>query len=230
MGQNTPPPATDLEPSAQLCAYSPIWTGAVSGPAPMVLSCPAHQTIAKIEFARWQRTSIAAATSAAGWHCYGPQPPAPSACESDVAAKLAPLCVGKPGCDLSNATTVAYLGEPCSGPATQGATQIIVRVACSAAAAGKSVVASEALFANKQALSATMVIVNATVPSGSMGEVHVPLLNTDAGTITESGTVVWRDGKALQAAVPGVEFVGTDGRFAFFTTGSGQWTFSYVAA
>ena len=243
MGQNTPPPATDLEPSAQLCAYSPIWTGAVSGPAPMVLSCPAHQTIAKIEFARWQRTSIAAATSAAGWHCYGPQPPAPSACESDVAAKLAPLCVGKPGCDLSNATTVAYLGEPCSGPATQGATQIIVRVACSAAAAGKSVVAnerthvasqetgpSEALLANKQALSATMVIVNATVPSGSTGEVHVPLLNTDAGTITESGTVVWRDGKALQAAVPGVEFVGTDGRFASFTTGSGQWTFSYVAA
>ena len=233
-GQSPPPPAMDLEPAARLCAYSPIWTGALIGPAPMILSCPARQTIAKIDFARWQRQIVgtAAATSADGWHCYGPQPPPSSVCETDVAAKLAPFCVGKPSCDLSNATTLAHLGQPCS-KSTHGATQIIVRVSCHSSGGyssegydddnGKDLVARPD--------TPNIVTVNVTVPSGSEGEVHVPVRNAAGGTtITESGTVVWRDGKALSGAVPGVDFVESDGRFAIFATGSGQWTFSSVAA
>jgi hypothetical protein len=33
LGPPPPPPAADLEQAAVLCAYSPIWTGALIGPA-----------------------------------------------------------------------------------------------------------------------------------------------------------------------------------------------------
>jgi hypothetical protein len=82
----------------------------------MLLRCPLHQKITKLEFARWQRIGGTAAppTGPDGWHCYGEQPPPTNVCESDVTPKLAPLCVGLNSCDLSNHTDEASLGQPCA--------------------------------------------------------------------------------------------------------------------
>ena len=66
---------------------------------------------------------------------------------------------------------------------------------------------------------------NATVPGGSTGEVHVPLLSAANGTITESGAVVWRAGVFVPGAAPGVSSGGSDGRFAWFLTASGNYSF-----
>merc|ERR1712125_291981 len=70
--------------------------------------------------------------------------------------------------------------------------------------------------------------VNATVPVGSLGEVHVPVRSPKSGMISESGVVVWRDG-AVVGAVSGVSYVNNDGRFVVFATGSGNYSFSTSA-
>ena len=50
----SPPSPAQLDPPASLCAYSPIWTGAVSGPAPLVFRCDSPaEAITHIQFARW---------------------------------------------------------------------------------------------------------------------------------------------------------------------------------
>ena len=71
-------------------------------------------------------------------------------------------------------------------------------------------------------------VVNATVPGGSTGEVHVPLLSPTNGTITESGAVVWRAGEFVPGAAPGVAGGGADGRFAWFFTRSGNFSFQAI--
>lgn len=68
-------------------------------------------------------------------------------------------------------------------------------------------------------------VVNATVPGGSTGEVHVPLLSPTNGTITESGAVVWQAGAFIPGSSPGVRGGGSDGRFAWFFTQSGNYSF-----
>ena len=96
-----------------LCAMTPMFTGAVSGPSPMVLQCPAGQVIKEMTYAKWgRRTDFAAG----GWYCYGPQPPPAGTCEISVAAKLGPQCLGKASCDLSASANVDVLGNPCEPP------------------------------------------------------------------------------------------------------------------
>ena len=68
-------------------------------------------------------------------------------------------------------------------------------------------------------------VVNATVPGGSTGEIHVPLLSPVSGTITESGAVVWRAGQFVPGSSLGVSGGGSDGRFAWFITQSGNYSF-----
>ena len=139
-----------------------------------------------------------------------------------MTAKIAPLCVGRGSCNLSAVANQAVLGGPCSG-----AQQLIVRVGCTAAratrAADARAAAGLAMPPAAGAAGTTWVVVNATVPGGSTGEVHVPLLTNS--TITESGTVVWQAGHFVPGAVAGVTGGGSDGRFAWFFTRSGNYSF-----
>ena len=69
--------------------------------------------------------------------------------------------------------------------------------------------------------------VNASIPGGSTGEVHVPLhqhLVTDA--IVESGKAVFRNGRFVPGAAVGVEGLRVDGRFAIFAVGAGDYSFA----
>jgi alpha-L-rhamnosidase len=62
-----------------------------------------------------------------------------------------------------------------------------------------------------------------TIPVGSAGEVHVPLVWPGA-RIMESGRVVWREGRAVEA-VPEIVPAGEDGARVVFKTGSGAYAF-----
>ena len=104
------PPAPRPVPTV-LCAITPIFTGALRGPSPMVLTCPAGETISRIIYARWGLS-----TSAAPWFCWGPQPPLAGKCEADVAATVKPLCMGKSACNLSAVANARALGDPCAPP------------------------------------------------------------------------------------------------------------------
>ena len=316
-----PPPSLDL-PSVY-CAMSTIFTGAVSGPAPMIYRCPKGETISKLEYARWGNNGVNA-IGPNGWYCFGKQPPPHAACEVEVSAKLSPLCIGKNSCDLSLQATTAALGDPCSPPLPKnscpagqhidyvdlagdngscdcksfcasawngvvktlrphwtGATALvanstkscrcvqathwcpkgtsctavcktvgqptakdicvsgpipapppnkdlalIVRVSCSGTDDGRTPgqIADVPLEAHLEG--STWATVNATVPGGSRGEVHVPILNARSGSISESGTVVWRNGKFATKLPVGVRGGGNDGRFVSFETGPGSYSFS----
>jgi len=137
-----------------------------------------------------------------------------NACDADVSAKLAPLCVGKPFFNLTGVSVANTLGPPCKGANTN--TQLIVRIGCSAK------LPPAAAPSGAQALPRIAAVVNATVPGGSVGEVHVPL----AHLITEGDRPVYRDGKAVQPGVAGVKVVGCDGRFVIFATGAGSYSFA----
>ena len=214
-----PPPPPGAPPPPVYCAITPMFTGAVRGPSPMLLACPAGTVVANVTLARWGVSS-----PDAPWFCWGPQPPPRGDCETDVTDKIEPLCVGRGGCNLSAVATQAVLGGPCTG-----ALQLIVRVGCTAAsrsqAAARAADDAPALPAAAAAPGATWAVVNATVPGGSTGEVHVPLLSAVNGTITESGTVVWQAGAFVPGAVAGVTGGGSDGRFAWFFTHSGNFSF-----
>lgn len=324
-----PPPPAALDLPTALCAISPIFTGAVSGPAPLVLRCPAGESIESITFARWGKSSDP--TGPEGWYCFGPQPPPKAACEQDVAARLAPLCVGKNSCDLSANASTAVLGNPCVPPPPKvcppgqhvdfveaagdngscdcesycasdwahnvkkqrpkwtGATsltnatkacqcvqathwcpakgvgcssvcdgvgkptardfcvpgdaplapqdpnmQLIVRVACNKAQrAGRNslplaATAQPAAPAAKHSTLAGQVwaTVNVSVPGGSVGEVHVPILSAESGLIKESGAAVWKDGAFAEPMPVGIKAVRSDGRFVVFETGAGRSSFT----
>ena len=189
----------------------------------MLLSCPAGAVVASVTLARWGVSS-----PDAPFFCWGPQPPPRGACETDVTAKIAPLCVGRGGCNLSAVANQAFLGGPCSGNQ-----QLIVRVECTAASGARAAeegVAADGGDARPAAGPAgtTWAVVNATVPGGSTGEVHVPLLSAASGTITESGAVVWQAGAFVPGAAAGVTGGGSDGRFAWFFTRSGNFSFQAI--
>ena len=301
-----------------------LCTGAVSGPAPMVLRCPARETITKLEFARFGKSTDPSGPD--GWYCYGPQPPpfAKAVCGADVAGKLAGLCVGRNTCDLSASS--AKLDNPCAPPLPPnncppgqhmdyveapgdngscdcdifcaadwdnqikaarphwtGATslgsntttscrcvqathwcphgkaggcaaacdkvgkpkaahvcvtgpvpppptdpnlQLIVRVACSGGSATPFATPTAVDDLNELGSGQVLATVNITVPGGSHGEVHVPIMSADSGTITQSGRVVWSKGKAASSLPRGLSFMANDGRrFAMFATGAGSWSF-----
>ena len=301
-----------------------LCTGAVSGPAPMVLRCPARETITKLEFARFGKSTDPSGPD--GWYCYGPQPPpfAKAVCGADVAGKLAGLCVGRNTCDLSASS--AKLDNPCAPPLPPnncppgqhvdyveapgdngscdcdifcaadwdnqikaarphwtGATslgsntttscrcvqathwcphgkaggcaaacdkvgkpkaahvcvtgpvpppptdpnlQLIVRVACSGGSATPFATPTAVDDLNELGSGQVLATVNITVPGGSHGEVHVPIMSADSGTITQSGRVVWSKGQAASSLPRGLSFMANDGRrFAMFATGAGSWSF-----
>lgn len=189
----------------------------------MTLLCPAGSVVESVTLARW-----GVSAPGAPWFCWGPQPPPPGQCETDVSAKITPLCVGHNSCNLSAVANQGVLGGPCKGDQ-----QLIVRVSCTAAsAAAASTVAGDvrttgSLPTGVPAVSAGTVwaVVNATVPGGSTGEVHVPLLSPTNGTITESGAVVWQAGAFIPGSSSGVRGGGSDGRFAWFFTQSGNYSF-----
>ena len=76
------------------------------------------------------------------------------------------------------------------------------------------------------------VTVSAVVPGGSVGEVHVPMPSgTTAGTITESGVVVWKNGAFVTSpAAVGVHPGGEDGRFVWFFVSAGNFSFAASAS
>ena len=119
----------------------------------------------------------------------------------------------------------AHPPPPSPDPALDADGQLIVRVGCSAGSAGAAGSSRAAEVPAPPAPPPVVATVQATVPGGSTGEVHVPLTNAVTGVITESGTVVWRDGAFVASAV-GVGFGGSDGRFVWFTTMSGNYSFA----
>ena len=66
------------------------------------------------------------------------------------------------------------------------------------------------------------------MPGGSRGEVHVPILNAYSGSISESGAVVWSDGKFAAKLPAGVRRGSNDGRFVSFKTGLGSNSFTFA--
>ena len=70
--------------------------------------------------------------------------------------------------------------------------------------------------------------VDVTVPSGSQGEVHVPVVSMTAGTVTEIECgVVWHNGSFMQLGTcTGVTRGGSDGRFVWFHVDAGNYSFS----
>ena len=116
-----PAPAPGPAPAPALpavkCATTPMFTGALRGPSPMVLQCPRGEVVSSIVYARWGESVD---DWEHGWLCWGQSwstgGPA-GKCEADVAEKVAPLCVGKSGCNLSAIATAAALGDPCHPPA-----------------------------------------------------------------------------------------------------------------
>ena len=144
----------------------------------------------------------------------------------DVTATVAPLCVGRHACNLSAVATRSVLGDKC-----KKGSQLIVRVACAAPSDAAPMEVGTLAAAGPRpsvgAAAATVwAVVNATVPGGSVGEVHVPVLNTYMGTITESGVPVWQNGTFFPGAAAGVSPGGVDGRFVWFTTRSGKYSFA----
>ena len=215
-----PPPPPSTPPPPVFCAITPMFTGAVRGPSPMTLLCPAGSVVESVTLARW-----GVSAPGAPWFCWGPQPPPRGQCETDVSAKISPLCVGHNSCNLSAVANQGVLGGPCKGDQ-----QLIVRVGCSAAAAGAVAGAAgepRTTGSPPAGVPAGTIwaVVNATVPGGSTGEVHVPLLSPANGSITESGAVVWREGQFIPGSSPGVRGGGSDGRFAWFFTQSGNYSF-----
>ena len=122
-------------------------------------------------------------------------------------------------------------------PADSWNGQLIVRVNCSTPSApagggggggggGSSNTNTNTTIAPVPALMPVLATVNVTVPLGSRGEVHVPLLGTSTGgVIVESGLVVWEHGKFV-AGSDGVEEGGSDGRFVWFYTQAGNYSFT----
>ena len=62
-----------------------------------------------------------------------------------------------------------------------------------------------------------------SLPPGTTGEVHMPLLWLGA-TVGESGRALWRAGRAVGQA-EGIAPAGDDGKWAFFKVGSGDYRF-----
>jgi hypothetical protein len=77
--------------------------------------------------------------------------------------------------------------------------------------------------------------VNVSVPAGSTGEIHVPISTphssspSAAGTIYESGVVVWHDGVFLIGRAAGVRKAEVRGQFVVFETLSGEYRFGSSA-
>jgi hypothetical protein len=225
------PPIESIPTPAVFCAQSPQFTGALRGPAPMVFQCPAGEMISSIVYARWGASD----GWDTAWYCFGPQPPPESNCNADVKAKVAPLCIGKSTCDLGNVANTASLGQPCAKPDPHAPNQLIVRVACTASREAQNHSGRTADRSSRTAdtmdnshAAATWATVNATIPGGSRGEVHVPIANTTAGTIFESGVVVWRDGKFVvpTSAAIGVRPGGADSSFVWFDVSAGVFSFA----
>jgi len=63
----------------------------------------------------------------------------------------------------------------------------------------------------------------AAIPPGARGEIHLPLLWQGA-QILESGRPLWRAGRVVEAA-PGIELAGDDGTRVVFKVGSGSYRF-----
>lgn len=70
-------------------------------------------------------------------------------------------------------------------------------------------------------------VLEVDIPVGAAGEVHVPLLGPGA-RIMESGRVVWRAGRAAEAA-PEVVLAGDDGTRVVFKVGSGAYKFEVMS-
>ena len=64
--------------------------------------------------------------------------------------------------------------------------------------------------------------VNATIPPGSTGEIHVPA--PPGATITEGGAVVWRGGAFVRGR-SGLSGASVQGSFVAFETLSGSYSF-----
>ena len=227
-----------------LCAATPQFptpAGGLLGRSPLVLSCPRGQTVSHVAYAKWGRSLMATdgnGSPQSSWFCFGPQPPPPGECAQDVSAVIAPLCVGKAGCNLTSTASDAVLGTPCAAP-SGGIEQLIVRIACSgsggdsvnnnsATVAPAELAAGHAPHVHRRSAPAEWAIVNASVPGGSTGLVHVPLHQQlgNSTVIRESGSVVFRDNQFVHGASMGVEGLRTDGRFATFEVGSGDYSFS----
>ena len=132
-------------------------------------------------------------------------------------------------------------------PAMQSCGQLIVRASCSTVAAAAALpklsnagrpekvrnTRTQDFAAVPKSAPLAMATVNVTVPVGSRGEVHIPARSSAVGgdsdgTIVESAnhTIVWRNGTYVDGA-DGVAFGGFDGRFVWFLTQPGNYSFTY---
>ena len=134
------------------------------------------------------------------------------------------------------AQTSKLAGKPCAAP-SGGIEQLIVRIACSGSSginnssvtlAPVELTADHVPHSHQRPGHTQWAAVNASVPGGSTGLVHVPLHQQlgNSTIILESGSVVFRDNHFVQEASMGVAGLRTDGRFAIFEVGSGDYSFS----
>ena len=149
----------------------------------------------------------------------------------DVSERIEALCVGKPWCDLAPHANAGALGDPChlgenaGAPMPAGGYQLIARIECGGQPKAEEF-KREAIVAKdeKDESESTQlrVEVNATIPPGSTGEIHVPA--APGATITEGGAVVWRGG-AFVRGQSGLSGASVQGAFVAFETLSGSYSF-----
>jgi hypothetical protein len=215
--------------------------GLSSQSAPLNLSCPVGAKITDVVYARWGHPNFGEGLAPGqlpvrghAWFCYGPQPPPAGQCEADTSQIVEKLCVGQEWCDLAAAANVQTMGDPChlgesAGlPLAAGGYMLIARIRCSdpvplAAAATQSSEVLAGPTSRHVSEPTQWAEVNATVPAGSTGEIHVPIQPSTSNSILESGQVVWRNGAFVPAA--GVVKAALLGRFVAFETLSGEYNF-----
>jgi hypothetical protein len=138
-----------------------------------------------------------------------------------------------------------HLGERAGLPLAAGGYMLIVRIHCSGTAESEHS-ARPALTsvppaapnldeAAPEPRDEQWAQVNVSVPAGSTGEIHVPISTphssspSAAGTIYESGVVVWHDGVFLIGRAAGVRKAEVRGQFVVFETLSGEYRFGSSA-
>ena len=114
---------------------------------------------------------------------------------------------------------------PAPAPPTNPNLQLIVRVSCSDADESPAAPSQPTGLPLDTHVGTSWATVNVTVPGGSRGEVHVPIISAHSGSILESGAVVWSDGKFATKMPMGVAGGSNDGRFVSFKTTSGSYSF-----
>eukprot|EP01113_Clastostelium_recurvatum_P010134 TRINITY_DN1497_c0_g1_i4.p1 TRINITY_DN1497_c0_g1~~TRINITY_DN1497_c0_g1_i4.p1 ORF type:complete len:540 (-),score=92.16 TRINITY_DN1497_c0_g1_i4:122-1633(-) len=127
---------------------------------------------------------------------------ATQACALNITDIVKQACVGKTSCSF-NASVATFGQDPCQGTFKR----VYVQAVCSQA--------SRPQFS-----------LQTSIPVGSVGNVHFPRLDVSNWAISESGNIIWQNGKFIPNAAVGVTSGVQTAQAITFQIGSGAYSFS----